>query len=147
MRFAHIEVTYFEPYEAPSLGDWTICRQDAVFFDGAADCVVDNCWFDAVGGNAVFVSNYGNVIRIANNVITNVGESGVCLVGKSHLRTDRTTTCLYCGMLHHWGYDEPSADIPAHYVIHNNRIHDIGVFRKQTAGVFLSLASHNTIQS
>lgn len=144
-RIAHTETTYLEPYESPSLGDWSIYRGGAVLLDGAEDCAVEQCFFDAIGGNGVFVSNHARRIRVYGNRFTESGESAVCLVGKSHLNPRKSYTCEYCGAKHGWGWDEPKDEYPAECLISNNLIHDIGVWGKQTAGVFLSLTMNDTI--
>jgi hypothetical protein len=126
-RIAHTTSTFFEEYEATSLGDWTIHRGGTVFFDGAEDCSVENCFFDATGGNAVFINNYNRCIHITGNTITKSGDSGICIVGSKHLTI---------GSNHKY---------PAEIEVSNNLIHDIGVFGKQTAGVFISVSKDNTI--
>ena len=144
-RFVHTTPVYMEQYEEPSLGDWAIHRSGAVLFDGAENCAVEDSHFDAVGGNGVFVSNYGKGIRVSGNLFTESGESAVCLVGKSHLNPEKTYTCPKCGAKHWWGWDEPSGEYPEECVVSNNLIRDIGVYGKQTAGVFVSMATKNTI--
>ncbi|TXK83784.1 right-handed parallel beta-helix repeat-containing protein [Paenibacillus sp. N3.4] len=126
-QIAHTETTFLEAYEAPSLGDWTIHRGGAVYFEGSEHCVVEHCFFDAVGGNAIFLSNYnlGNILY--GNKITEAGESGVCIVGSKHLTL---------GSNHAY-----SSKIE----VCNNLIHDIGTFGKQTAGVFMSVSKENTV--
>ncbi|MGH7868823.1 MAG: right-handed parallel beta-helix repeat-containing protein, partial [Candidatus Dormibacteraceae bacterium] len=80
-RIAQTASTFLEEYDAPSLGDWTIHRGGAIFLDGAEDCGIENCFLDAVGGNAVFVNNYNRRIRVSGNKITAAGDSAICLVG------------------------------------------------------------------
>jgi len=126
-RIAHTETTYLDEYEAPSLGDWTIHRGGAVYFEGTEDCCIEKCFFDAVGGNAVFLDNYNCRDRICGNTFTEAGDSAVCLVGNR--RTSIGSNHAY----------------PAENIISNNLIHDIGVFGKQTAGVFMSVSMDNTI--
>lgn len=126
-RIAHTASTFLEEYEAPSLGDWTIHRGGSVFFEGAEDCGVEKCFLDAVGGNAVFVSNYNRRITIAANKITEAGDSAICLVG-----AERKIQ----------GTNRP---LPEENIISNNLIHDCGVFGKQIAGVFVSISEKNTI--
>ena len=144
-RFIHTATTFLEEYEVPSMGDWSIHRGGAIFFEGAEDCGIENSFFDAVGGNAVFISGHNRRIRVHGNTFTQSGDSAVCLVGKSHLRTDLSYTCEFCGYKHAWGWGEPTGEYPAECVISNNLIHDIGVFGKQTAGVFVSLSMKNTV--
>lgn len=144
-RFAHSEPTYFEAYDVPSLGDWGIYRGGSIFFEGAEDCSIEKCFFDAVGGNGLFINYHARRIRIFGNVFTESGDSAVCLAGKSHLNLDKSYKCKYCGADHWWGWDEPKEEYPADCYISNNLIHDIGVFGKQTAGVFLSMCMKNVI--
>lgn len=126
-RIAHTTSTYLSPYEAPSRGDWTIYRGGAIFFEGAEECAVERCFFDAVGGNAVFASNYNRGLRICGNKFTEAGDSAICLVGSERLIQ---------------GTQRP---LPTGNLISNNLIHDCGIFGKQTAGVFVSVSERNTI--
>jgi hypothetical protein len=126
-RIAHTASTFLEQYEAPSLGDWTIYRGGAVLLEGAEDCGVEKCHFDAVGGNAVFVNGYNQRNRVYGNRITEAGDSAVCLVGQERLIQ---------------GTNHP---VPTDNLVSNNLIHDCGMFGKQIAGVFMSIAEKNTI--
>ena len=131
-RIAHTASTFLEPYDVPSLSDWAVHRGGSVMFDGARDCAVKNCWFDAVGGNAVFINNYNRNVTITGCKFTEAGDSAVCLVG---------TVGLTNGSRRSFPYECAVAD---------NLIHDCGVFGKQIAGVYISrakriTAAHNTI--
>ncbi len=57
-RLAHTRSTFLEKYEIPSLSDWSIHRGGTVWMEGARDCRVEDCWFDAVGGNGAFLNRY-----------------------------------------------------------------------------------------
>ena len=126
-RIAHTASTFLKLYEAPSRGDWTIHRGGSVFFEGAENCSVEKCFFDAVGGNGVFVNNYNRAIRIYGNKFTESGDSAICLVGFEPAAQ---------------GANHP---VPTENLISNNLIHDCGVFGKQIAGIFMSIALRNTI--
>jgi hypothetical protein len=126
-RFAHTASTYLAPYEAPSGGDWTIHRGGTVFMEGAEDCCIERCFFDAVGGNAVFTNNYNRRIRVYGNKFTDAGDSAICLVGNKRSIQ---------------GTQRP---FPADNTISNNLIHNCGVFGKQVAGVFISISQKNTV--
>jgi hypothetical protein len=126
-RIAHTASTFLKQYEAPSRGDWTIHRGGAVFLEGAEDCSVEKCFFDAVGGNAVFINNYNRRVRVYGNKFTETGDSAVCLVGSEPMVQ---------------GTNHP---VPEENLISNNLIHDCGVFGKQIAGVFMSVCLKNTI--
>jgi hypothetical protein len=126
-RIAHTVSTFLKQYEAPSRGDWTIHRGGAILIEGAEDCTIDKCFFDAVGGNGVFINNYNRGVRVYGNKFTESGDSAVCLVGSENLIQ---------------GTNHP---VPSENLISNNLIHDCGVFGKQIAGVFISVTLRNTI--
>ena len=119
--------TYFELYEIPSRGNWTLHRAGAVFLEGTEHCAVVSCFFDAVGGNGVFLSNYNRRNRVTGCKFTEAGESAVCLVGSRHLTLGSHTA------------------FPADNLVSNNLIHDCGAFGKEIAGVFCSNTMRATI--
>ncbi|NQU75987.1 MAG: right-handed parallel beta-helix repeat-containing protein, partial [Planctomycetes bacterium] len=82
---------------------------------------------------------------VCGNKFVELGDSAVCLVGRSHLRHDLNYTCPFCGQEHCWNWDTPSEETPGDCRVSNNLIHHVGVFGKQTAGVFVSLADKITI--
>ncbi len=79
--FRHARRTFMETREPLLRSDWTIYRGGAVLFDGAEDCVIADCEFDQVGGNAVFVNNYNRRVTVRGTHIHGVGASAVCFVG------------------------------------------------------------------
>jgi hypothetical protein len=127
LKITQTETTYLDEYEAPSNGDWTIHRGGAIFFEGVEDCCIEDCFFDAVGGNAVFLNNYNRRNKIYGNTFAEAGDSAICLVGNR--RTSIGTNHTYS----------------SENLISNNLIHDIGIFGKQTAGVFMSVCMDNTV--
>jgi hypothetical protein len=131
-RFAHTASTFLEPYSVPSLSDWSIHRGGAVYLDGARRCAIHDCFFDAVGGNAVFMNGYNRDNAVSGCRITETGDSAICFVGSLE-----TTV----GSQRNFPYECDATD---------NLIHDCGVFGKQIAGVYVSrakriTASHNEI--
>jgi len=131
-RLTQTASTFLEPYDVPSLSDWAIHRGGTVFLEGTRDCAVRNCWFDAVGGNAVFINDYNRNATVTGCKFTETGDSAVCLVGT--LGTTNGTRRAF----------------PYECAVSNNLIHDCGIFGKQIAGVYISrakriTAAHNTI--
>jgi hypothetical protein len=131
-RIAHTASTFLEPYEIPSLGDWAIHRGGAIFLEGARDCTIKGCFFDAVGGNAVFMNRYNRDNVVTGCRFTGSGDSAICFVGEleSTVGTQRS--------------------FPYECEAVNNLIHDCGAFGKQIAGVYISRAkriraAHNKI--
>jgi len=132
LRIAHTVSTFMGTYEVPSLSDWSIHRGGSVFLQGTRDCAIRNCWFDAVGGNAVVVNEYNRNATVSGCKFTEAGDSAMAFVGALE-RTSGTARAF-----------------PYECQAHNNLIHDCGVFGKQTAGVYISrakriTASHNLI--
>lgn len=136
-----------DPYEVPSLGDWSIHRGGAVFLEQTRDCAVRDCRFEDLGGNAVFVSRLAERTAITGCDFARLGESAICLVGESHFLPEATTRCARCGGEHPGGWGEESTAIPSDCLIENNTIHNLGLIGKQTAGVFVSLARRITIRA
>ncbi len=133
-RLTQTASTFLEPYDVPSLSDWAIHRGGTVFLEGTRDCAVRNCWFDAVGGNAVFINNFNRGAAVTGCKFTETGDSAVCLVGT--LGATNGTRRAF----------------PYECLVSNNLIHDCGVFGKQIAGVYISrakriTAAHNTINN
>lgn len=133
-RIAHTAATFLEPYEITSLSDWSIHRGGSVFFQGARDCSMKNCWFDAIGGNGVFMSRYNRNNVVSGCKFTETGDSAICFVGDFALSN---------GTLR---------EFPFECRAENNLIHDCGIFGKQIAGIYISRskrisASHNLIHN
>ncbi|HXF60172.1 MAG TPA: right-handed parallel beta-helix repeat-containing protein, partial [Caldilineaceae bacterium] len=125
-RITHTASTFLEPYVVPSLSDWSIHRGGAVYLEGTRRCRIEGCFFDAVGGNAVFVSNYNREAVVTGCKFTECGESAICFVGslEATVGTQRA--------------------FPYECEASNNLIHDCGVFGKQIAGVYISRAKRIT---
>ncbi len=131
-RVAHTCTTYLKTYDVPSLSDWSIHRGGAILAEGTRNCSINGCWFDAVGGNAVFVNNYNRNFSIAGCEFTETGDSAICFVGDLE-KTNGTQRAF-----------------PFECQASNNLIHNCGVYGKQIAGVYISrakriTASHNLI--
>lgn len=132
VRFAHTASTYMYRYDVPSLSDWSIHRGGAVFAEGTRNCSIQESWFDAVGGNGVFVNNYNRGFTVTGCKFTEAGDSAMCFVGDLE-RTNGTQRAF-----------------PFECVASNNLVHDCGIFGKQIAAVYISrakriTASHNLI--
>lgn len=138
IHIANAASTYFEPYSPAGMGDYSIHRGGAMFVESVEDIRVDRCSFDGAGGNAFFVNQYARRVKISNCRVTDVGESGICFVGKQIYREDKRFKCPTCGFLNWWGWDPPNDEIPLDCEVTNNLVHDVGVFAKQCAGLFMA---------
>jgi hypothetical protein len=133
-RFAHTETTYMKQYESSPTASWSVYRGGAIFFEQTRNCSIKNCWFDAVGGNAVFWSDSNLAGSISGCTFTEAGDNAICFAGKLG-QTSST-----------------KSEFPIDCVATNNLIHDCGVFGKQTAGIYISrgrriTADHNHIHN
>jgi hypothetical protein len=131
-RFALTASTFLEPYAVPSLSDWAIHRGGALYLEGTRDCTIRDCFFDAVGGNAVFMNGYNRANTVTGCRFTETGDSAICFVGS--LETTVGT----------------QRNFPYECHATNNLIHECGAFGKQIAGVYISRAkrinvTHNEI--
>lgn len=149
----HTRTVFLEDYEDLSRGDWAIHRGGAVFMEGAEDCSIQDTSFDSIGGTGVFMSGYNRRNAVTGCHFHHCGESAVCVVGlPSSVRMYQTWDTMERGQMPARD-DRPgpkSPDYPEECKIDNNIMHNIGVYGKQTAGIFVSMSkritmSHNTI--
>ena len=110
--------------------------------------MIDDCFIDQVGGNAIFVNNYNRRVTVRGCHITQVGASGVAFVG------DRDASRVPCDWNNHSQTLEnldrtpgpKTTNYPADCLVDDCLIHNIGQVEKQTAGVTLDLAQGITIR-
>eukprot|EP00935_MAST-01C_sp_MAST-1C-sp1_P002386 g2386.t1 len=123
--------TFLDLYEVPYRGgsDWTIHRGGGVFLEGLAHSSISFCTISMIGSNGVFVSNAAQNISIVGNEIAQVGESAVAIMGDLHRSTGLS-----------------ALNYPLHINVSSNYMHDIGIYGKQTTGVFISTAGFVTVQ-
>ena len=79
--FRHTARSFMENKEQLLRSDWTTYRGGAMVFNGAEDCTVENCEFDQVGGNSIFVNNYNRRITVKSCYIHDSGANGIAFVG------------------------------------------------------------------
>ncbi len=159
LYFTHSNYTFMEKYEPVARGDWAIHRGGAIFMEGAENCTIEDCSFEYLGGNGVFMSAYNRNNQIKNCQFVHIGESAVCFVGSpSSVRLYQTWDDrdilgkdwneMRKGMDLEPGPKTP--DYPENCVVENCIMHDFGDVGKQVAGIYISIshkirASHNTI--
>jgi hypothetical protein len=152
LTFTHTARTFLETTEPLLRGDWCIYRGGAVLLTGTEDCSIRDCFFDAVGGNAVFVNHYARRVEVTGCKITEAGASGVCLVGDPNAVRSPS---FEAGQAVPLGKIDrtpgPKTDnYPARCRVYDNLMFNLGRVEKQTAGVQISMAeeitvSHNSI--
>eukprot|EP00731_Ephydatia_muelleri_P028718 Em0020g362a len=122
VTFAHTATTFLEPYEVPSGGDWAIHRGGAIYAEGVDGIIIQDCMFDAPGGNGVYLSNYIRNASIEGNEFVFTGDSAIAAIGSAQL------------------IDGTDGNQPRGTKIYSNLIHEIGVFGKQTSAYIQAIA-------
>lgn len=139
--FRHASRTFMENKEPLLRSDWTVYRGGTVVYNGATDCLMENCEFDQVGGNAVFVNNYNRRVTIKGCHIHHSGANGVAFVGDP--ASVRSPLFRY-GKQNYAELDRtpgPKGDnYPADCVVEDCLITMTGRVEKQTAPVQISMS-------
>ncbi|MDR2774680.1 MAG: PDZ domain-containing protein [Tannerella sp.] len=152
LELAHTLRTFMDTREQLLRSDWTIYRGGAVFMEGARNCFIKKCYFNTVGGNAVFFSKYNRHNEVSGCHIACAGANGVCFVGDPD--AVRSPTFEYHEFIPVGELDgEPGPktnNYPAECLVYDNLMYGLGRVEKQVAGVQISMSqditvSHNTI--
>jgi hypothetical protein len=151
-EFAHALRTFMETREPLLRSDWAIYRGGTVVLEGTEKCAVRKCYFNAVGGNGVFFTNYNRNSEVSACEMTNIGASGVCFVGDP--AAVRSPSFEYHESIPYANLDKTPGpktnNYPAECKVYDNLMHGLGQVEKQVAGVEISMSmditvSHNTI--
>ncbi len=146
--FQHASRTFMVTREPLLRSDWRIYRGGALFFTGAEDCYVDDCFLDQLGGNCIFVSGYNRRIRISRSHIARAGANGISFVGE---RTAvRNPLDSYDDRLAIGDLDltpgPRTEDYPAECLVEDTLIYQTGQVEKQTAPVEIDIARAITVR-
>src|SRR5229473_3833105 len=146
--FQHASRTFMVTREPLLRGDWRIYRGGALFFTGAENCYVDDCFLDQLGGNCIFVSGYNRRIRISRSHIARAGANGISFVGER--KAVRNPLDSYDDRLSIGDLDltpgPRTADYPAECLVADTLIYQTGQVEKQTAPVEIDIARAITVR-
>jgi len=147
LTFRHAARTFMENREPMLRTDWTIYRGGAVLLNGAEDDAIENCDFDQLGGNSIFVNNYNRRVAVRGCLIREGGANGIAFVG------DPKAVRNGIGWKEHNEYaaiDQtpgPLTDnFPADCLVEDCLITRTGRFEKQTAPVEIDMAQDITVR-
>lgn len=152
LELAHTLRTFMETREQLLRSDWAIYRMGTILMEGAMHCSITNCFFNTVGGNAVFFSNYNRHNEISGCHIAGAGANGICFVGDP--KAVRSPSFEYNEFVPVEELDTEAGpktnNYPAECLVYDNLMYRLGSVEKQVAGVQISMAqditiSHNTI--
>lgn len=128
--------------------DWAIYRGGAVFFEGAEDCALEDCFLDQVGGNAVFVNHYNRRVTIRGCHIAKAGASGICFVGDPQAARNPLFNYSQTNKLEDLDRTPGprTQNYPADCLVEDCLIDLTGRVEKQTAGVAIDLSQNITVR-
>ena len=145
-RLTQTRATFLETYEDLARGDWAIHRGGAVYFKNSQNCSVKDFHIEKIGGNGIFVDGFNEEIHISGCLIENTGESAVCFVGEPKaVREYQTWVSDKRGKITDLEPGPQTEDYPRNCSVNNTITRDVGVYGKQTSGVFVSMAMDITI--
>ena len=148
LTFRHAARTFMDNREPLLRSDWTTHRGGAVVFDGAEDAAIEDCDFDQLGGNTVFVSNYNRRIAVRGCLIRESGANGIAFVGDP--KAVRSPLFNYKEKFDYEQLDRTPGPIgdsfPADCLVEDCLITRSGRFEKQTAPVHISMAQSITVR-
>lgn len=142
LTFRHAARTFMDNREPLLRSDWTTYRGGAVLFNGAEDAALEDCDFDQLGGNAVFINNYNRRITLRGCLIRESGANGVAFIGDP--KAVRNPLFNYGKTSDYAQLDRtpgPQTDnYPADCLVEDCLITRSGRFEKQTAPVQIAMA-------
>ncbi len=148
LTFRHAARTFMDNREPLLRSDWTTYRGGAVLLDGAEDVVIEDCDFDQLGGNAIFVSSYNRRVAVRGCLIRESGANGIAFVGDP--RAVRSPLFQYNQAFDYAALDRAPGPIgdrfPADCLVDDCLITRSGRFEKQTAPVQISMAQRITVR-
>lgn len=145
---------FMERYEPLGRGDWAIHRSGAIFMTGTESCIIDDCNFEYVGGNAIFMSGYNKKSGVTSCRFYHTGESAVCFVGdtsavKNYITWD-DEDINNIKWNDKWKNKDMSPaplslDYPDECFMQNCIAYELGDYGKQVAGAFISMSRNITV--
>ncbi len=153
LRFSATRRTFMDTREPLLQSDWTVYRGGAVHLRGTEHIAIENCDFEELGGNAVFVDGYNRDAVIRGNLFKNNGATDVSFIGS--FAAVRSPRFSYHTPAH--PLDEVDREIgpktdeyPADCLVQDNLMTRCGRVEKQSTGVNISMSSritvsHNTV--
>lgn len=148
LTFRHAARTFMDNREPLLRSDWTTYRGGAVLFNGAEDAAIEDCDFDQLGGNTIFINNYSRRITVRGCLIRESGANGVALIGDP--QAVRNPLFNYSETSEYAQLDRtpgPQSDnYPADCLVEDCLITRSGRFEKQTAPVQIAMVQGITVR-
>jgi hypothetical protein len=146
--FRHAARSFMENREPLLRSDWTVYRGGALVFERTEAMRVEDCDFDQLGGNAVFVNHYNRGLTVRGCLIRNAGANGIAFVGDPE--AVRSPLFNYGAKFEYAQLDRtpgPRNDnYPMDCLVEDCLITRSGRFEKQTAPVQISMSRRITVR-
>ncbi len=144
----HTARTFMDNREPLVRSDWTTYRGGTIFITGSEDCVVEDCFLDQVGGNAIFVNEYNRRLTVRGCHIAKAGANGVAFVGdRNAARVPRDWQDRSQSFATLDRTPGPKTDnYPADCLVEDCLIYLSGRVEKQTSPVQIELAEGITVR-
>ena len=125
---AETSSTYMGDYMAPSGGDWALHRGGTLYLSNTRNVTITDNLFTQLGSNAIALIDYNEDTSITLNEFVWLVDSGIILVGSTN------------------GIDGFSVKSqPTNTLIQSNLFHEIGIYIKQTAPVFIGISRSTSV--
>lgn len=146
LTFSLTVPTFMKTKEPLLRSDWMIFRGGAVFANRAENVLIENCDFEQLGGNGVFLSGNCRKIQVKSSSFRHLGASGVAFVGELDAVRQPLTN-------YHQSYsNQPdstpgpqSENYPAQCGVYDSLFYRTGRIEKQSAPVQISMAMDITV--
>lgn len=140
-------------------GDWCIMPAGAVSVVNSENITFENCVFENIGSNGIYIGDYGRGHQITGCRFLNIGSTAVQIAGSPSAVYEPSfwKNDMYPDLpVHRTEVEHPektgpaSEEYPRDILIENNFIENVGIYEKQSSGVNLSVCYnvkilHNTI--
>ncbi len=140
-------------------GDWCIMPAGAVSVVDSENITFENCVFENIGSNGIYIGDYGKGHKITGCRFSNIGSTAVQIVGSPSAVYEPSfwKNDMYSDLpVHRTKVEHPektgpaSEEYPRDILIENNFIENVGIYEKQSSGINLSVCCnvkilHNTI--
>jgi hypothetical protein len=126
LEFTETRATFMAVYDVPSGGDWAVHRNGALYVESAERVVVEDCFFNQVGGNGIVFNGHVTDSIVRRNEFGFSGDSAIVSVGNSH------------------ALDGSAPTYPNRNTFEFNHIHHVGVYGKQTSCYFQALSANSS---